>query len=168
MANQEARNRLVDEHVACENRHDLDAILRTFGASARYDDQPWNEQHEGHSGVRAYYESILMAMPDLHIEIVRRFASEEAIVLEVVITGTHLGVWRGLPATRRPVTFPLCAVFTFDDADRLSGERIYYDRASILRQLGVFREPDTPGGRLELTLAHPVTLLRAFGRSLRH
>ena len=28
------------------------------------------------------------------------------------------------------------------------GEKIYYDRASVLRQLGVFREPTTVAGRL--------------------
>jgi hypothetical protein len=30
--------------------------------------------------------------------------------------------------------FPLCSIFTFDDGDRLARERIYYDRANVLRQ----------------------------------
>jgi hypothetical protein len=40
------------------------------------------------------------------------------------------------------VQFPLCGIYTFDDEDRLAGEKIYYDRATVLRQLGVFHEPD--------------------------
>lgn len=31
---------VVDEHVRCENLHDLDAMMATFGKSARYDDEP--------------------------------------------------------------------------------------------------------------------------------
>ena len=167
MANLEARMRTVDEHIACENRHDLEGLLRSFGASARYDDEPWNERHEGPDAVRTYYETILRAMPDLHIDVRRRYAADDTVILEVVLSGTHLGPWRGMPATGRRVSFPLCAFFTFEDDDRLAGERIYYDRATILRQIGVFREPDTTAGRVELTLSHPVTLLKALGRSLR-
>jgi len=37
------------------------------------------------------------------------------VALEVTITGTQLGPWRGLPPTGRAVMFPLCGVFTFDD-----------------------------------------------------
>jgi hypothetical protein len=65
------------------------------------------------------------------------------------------------------VDFPLCGVFTFDAEDRLAGERIYYDRATVLRQLGVFREPSTWLGRMVTALAHPVTIVRADARGAR-
>ena len=35
-----ARTAIVDEHIRCENRHDLDAMMATFGVVARYDDEP--------------------------------------------------------------------------------------------------------------------------------
>jgi len=68
------------------------------------------------------------AMPDLEIEVQRRHVTDDAILLEVMIRGTHLGKWRGLPATGRRVEFPLCGVYTFDSENRLAGEKIYYDR----------------------------------------
>jgi steroid delta-isomerase-like uncharacterized protein len=80
--------------------------------------------------VRNYYNSLLKAMPDLHIEVQRRHASNDAVVIEATITGHHLGAWRGLPPTGRPVRFPLCGIFVFDEDDRLAGEKIYYDRAT--------------------------------------
>ncbi|MGE5052583.1 MAG: ester cyclase, partial [Acidobacteriota bacterium] len=86
------------------------------------------------------------------------------VLLEVLICGTHLGAWRGLPATGRRVEIPLCGVYTFDDVDRLAGERIYYDRATVLRQLGVFREPQTLMGRIGLLVTHPLTLAHALFR----
>jgi hypothetical protein len=64
------------------------------------------------------------------------------------------------------VEIPLCGVYTFDDDDQLAGERIYYDRASVLRQLGVFREPQTVVGRIGLLVAHPLTIAQAVFRSV--
>jgi hypothetical protein len=61
---------------------------------------------------------------------------------------------------------PLCGVYTFDDEDRLAGERIYYDRATVLRQLGVLREPQSVLGRIGILLAHPLTIGRALCRSM--
>jgi steroid delta-isomerase-like uncharacterized protein len=161
------RMALVEEHVRCENAHDLDGVIRTFGSTARYDDEPWDQHWQGIDAVRQFYSQLMAALPDLSIEIVKRHVAEETILLEVVIRGTHLGGWRGLPATGRHVEVPICGVYTFDADDRLAGERIYYDRAMIFRQLGVFHEPQTLLGDLTVALTHPVTIAKAFMRKLR-
>lgn len=157
---------LVEEHVRRENAHDLPGIMATFGAGARYDDEPWGEHHQGREAVAGYYENLLVSLPDLRIDITRCLASEDGVALEVMISGTQLGPWRGLPATGRRVSFPLCGVFTFDAAGKLSGERIYYDRGSVLQQVGLFRDPQSLLGRLEILLAHPVTVIRAYAGKL--
>jgi len=159
-----ARLKVVDEHITRENQHDIEGILRTFGRTARYDDEPWDGHYIGHNGVRTYYEGLLNALPDLHIEAQQRYASKDAVIVEVVISGHHLGAWRGLPPTRRPVRFPLCGIFVFDDDDHLAGEKIYYDRATVLRQLGVFLEPDSMLGRITTIITHPVTIVRTIWR----
>jgi len=161
------RMALVEEHVRCENAHDLDGVIRTFGESARYDDEPWNQHWEGRDQVREFYQQLMRALPDLSIEIVNRHVADQTIVLEVVIRGTHQGAWRGLPATGRPVEIPLCGVYTFDPNDRLAGEKIYYDRATVLRQLGVFHEPQTVLGDVTVLLTHPMTITKALLRKLR-
>ncbi len=161
-----ARIAIVEQHVRLENEHDLEGVLRTFGESARYDDEAWGEHYEGGNGVRLFYEQLMRALPDLQIEIQRRHVSDDSILLEVMIRGTHLGGWRGLPATGRRVEFPLCGVYTFDADDRLSGERIYYDRGTVLRQLGVFHEPQSALGRICILATHPVTMVRALARKL--
>jgi steroid delta-isomerase-like uncharacterized protein len=156
------RIRLVEEHVRAENHHDLERIMTTFGDRARYEDQPWGELHDGPAGIRAYYTRLLAALPDLYIAVERRHVTSDDVILEVTITGTHRGAWRGLPATGRRVRIPLCAVYTFDDAGKLAGERIYYDRAAMLGQIGLFHEPSTAAGRSLTALTHPVTILRAY------
>lgn len=152
------------EHIRLENAHDLPAVMDTFGPSARYDDEPWDEHHTGREGVRAFYEQLLCALPDLQIEVTKEHASSEAVIVECLIRGTHGGTWRRLPPTGRRLEFPLCGVYTFDADGKLAGERIYYDRAAVLRQCGVFREPTTPSGRLLLFLNHPLTLMTAWLR----
>src|SRR6266705_759237 len=72
-----------------EHQHDLEGILRTFGPTARYDDEPWDGHYIGHDGVRTYYYGLLKAIPDLHIEAQQRYASQNAVIVEVIITGHH-------------------------------------------------------------------------------
>ncbi len=159
-----ARIKIVEEHVKSENLHDIEAIMHTFGDTAQYDDEPWSEHHAGRGGVRGYYEDLLRVAPDLKIDVKRRHVTDENIILEVTISGTHIGNWRGLPGTGKKFEFPLCAVYTFDDADKLAGERIYYDRATVLRQVGVFHEPEYTLVRVSTILTHPVTITRAMAR----
>jgi len=153
---------IVEEHVRLENAHDLDGIMGTFGPEARYDDEPWNEHHLGHEQVRSYYQTLLRVAPDLKTEVLKRHLSGDAVILEVIVSGTQRGSWRGLPPTGRFVEFPLCGIFTFGADGKIAGERIYYDRATVLRQLGIFHEPTTPAGRILTPILHPITLLRAL------
>ena len=161
-----ARIAIVEEHIRLENDHNLEGVLLTFGDSARYDDEPWDKHYQGRNGVRAFYEQLMKALPDLEIDVQHRHVTEDTILVEVLIRGTHLGAWRGLPATGRTVEFPLCGVYTFDADDKLAGERIYYDRGTVLRQLGVFYEPQTVLGQISIVATHPFTFARAFARKL--
>jgi len=161
-----ARLKVVDEHVRHENAHDLEGIMGTFGASARYDDEPWDAHYVGRHAVHTFYQELLRAVPGLRIDVEQTHASASAVVLEVIIRGQHLGAWRGLPATGAQIALPLCGIYTFDDDDRLAGERIYYDRATLLRQLGVFHEPDRALGRITTLLTHPFTMAHIAVRKL--
>jgi steroid delta-isomerase-like uncharacterized protein len=161
-----ARLATVEQHIRLENEHDLEGILRTFGNTPQYDDQPWGEHYEGRHGVRQFYEQLMQALPDLKIDVQHQYVTDDAILVEVVIRGTHLGGWRGLPATGRRVEFPLCGVYTFDADDSLAGEKIYYDRGTVLRQLGVFHEPQSLLGQITILATHPTTIARAFVRKL--
>jgi steroid delta-isomerase-like uncharacterized protein len=160
-----ARLRLVEEHIRLENLHDLDGVMHTFGSAPRYDNEPMAEHHVGQAAVHAFYSELFQALPDLAIAVEQRYVTEEGILVEVRIRGMHLGPWRGLPGTGRRLDYPLCGIYTFDETDRLAGERIYYDRATIYRQLGIFHEPFTGVGRLLTAFMHPLTVARAWWRT---
>ena len=161
-----ARIAIVEQHIRLENQHDMEGVLSTFGEVARYDDEPWDAHYDGRDGVRQFYTQLMTALPDLEIEVRHQHVTYEAIVVEVIIRGTHLGEWKGLPATGRRVDLPVCGIYTFEADDRLAGERIYYDRGTVLRQLGVFHEPVSGVGRICTLATHPLTIARAYARKL--
>jgi steroid delta-isomerase-like uncharacterized protein len=163
---QAARIAIVEEHIRLENEHNLEGVLRTFGDGARYDDEPWDAHYEGREGVRRFYTQLMKALPDLEIDVQRRYVTDDAILVEVIIRGTHLGGWRGLPATGRRVDFPLCGIYTFDADNRLAGEKIYYDRGMVWQQLGIAHDPQSVLGRLTILATHPVTMARAYAGKL--
>ena len=129
-----ARIALVDEHAQAEMDCDLDRTLATLNEAPDYKIN--NDEFSGRESVRAFYADLYTGFPDLQLEITRRYVSDEAIIVEVTFSGTHKNQWSGIPATGRRVQFPLCAIFPFDENDRLAGERVYFDSALILRQLG--------------------------------
>ena len=132
-----ARERIVDEHVRTEVAHDLEGLVSTFDSAAEWRDLAGNETHSGHEGIRRLYAELFGGFPDFSLDVRRKHVASDAIILEVVATGTHNGVWKGIPATGRRVTFPICAIFTFSVNDKLTAEVVYYDRMTVLTQLGI-------------------------------
>ncbi len=61
----------------------------------------------------------------------------------------------------------MCAVYTFAEGDKLAGERVYYDRVTVLNQLGVLHDPEAALGRTLTAITHPLTLGRALFRQIR-
>ena len=132
-----ARLAIVEEHVRAELAHELDALVDTFGKDPEWIDNSAREDHHGHDGVRAYYADLFAGFPDFSLDIERRHIAEETIILEVLVRGTHTGTWKGIPPTGRRAEFPVCAVFTFDDRDQIHAEIVYFDRLTVMTQLGV-------------------------------
>jgi steroid delta-isomerase-like uncharacterized protein len=129
----------VEEHVREENRHALDTLMDTFGADASF---AVNAEHiAGRDGVRQFYTEVFKGFPDFTIDVQQTHAGDDAVILEVIIRGTHAGPFRGIPATGRRVEVPLCAVFPFDQDEKLAGERLYYDVALMLTQMGMLPQP---------------------------
>lgn len=127
----------VDEHVRAERAHEIDALVDTFGDHPFWDDRGASERHEGREGVRAYYADLFSGFPDFSFDITRRHVAADAVIMEVVAHGTHQASWKGIAPTGRRVEFPVCVVFTFDETDRLEAETVYFDRMTVLAQLGI-------------------------------
>ena len=156
------REALVREHMASENRHEFDATIETF-EHPRYELIGTGQVYDGPDEVRRYFDETRRAFPDQRNELLALHHADDAVLVEAVVRGTHLGPLQSLPPTGRSFELPILSIFLFD-GDNLVGERVYFDSATMLRQLGVARDPLSLGGRLGAVLAHPLTIGRALIR----
>lgn len=129
----EKRDYVVMQHVEAENRHDVDASIATF-PTPRYQVFPMGMIHDGEQAVGELLSGMFKGFQDFTVEIIKTHHSDDAVILEVRMKGTHLGEWAGLKPTGRLMNVPAVCIFEFD-RDRLECEKVYFDMAPLMNQL---------------------------------
>jgi steroid delta-isomerase-like uncharacterized protein len=163
----ERREAVVREHMESENRHEFDVTLGSFH-HPRYEIIATGEVHDGTDEVMRYFAETRAAFPDQRNELIGLHHADDSVIVEFNLLGTHLGNLRGLPPTGRAFTCRMLAIFEFEsEGDGIVCERVYFDTATIQRQLGIAHDPMTLKGRLATVLNHPVTIASAFLRRAR-
>lgn len=130
------REQIVREHMESENTHDFDVTLDTFAGHPRYEIIPTGEVYDGTAEVDRYYQETRAAFPDQRNEVIALHHADDAVIVEFWLRGTHKGEFRGIPPTGKSFECRMAAFFLFED-DRLTNERVYFDAATILTQLGL-------------------------------
>jgi steroid delta-isomerase-like uncharacterized protein len=156
------REAIVKEHMDSENRHEFDATMETFH-HPRYELIGTGDVYDGPEEVAGYFEETRRAFPDQRNELLSLHHSDDAVIVEAMLRGTHKGPLRGLPPTGRKFEMRFAAMFIFED-DKLVCERVYFDQSTVLRQLGIARDPASLTGRLETLAGHPLTIGRGLVR----
>ncbi|MGH2979320.1 MAG: ester cyclase, partial [Solirubrobacterales bacterium] len=156
------REAIVREHMESENRLDFDTTMSTFH-HPRYELIATGDVHDGEGEVARYFEESRRAFPDQRNELIELHHAEGAVIAEFDLKGTHLGTFRGLPPTGRSFTCRMAALFLFEE-DRLVCERVYFDAATIQRQLGIAHDPLTLRGRIATVLYHLINFVMASVR----
>ena len=134
-----AREAVVREHMESENRHEFDVTLGTF-SHPRYEIVPTGDVYDGEEEVSRYFEETRAAFPDQRNELIALYHSDDAVIVEFDLKGTHEGPLRGMPPTGKEFTCRTLAIFEFE-GDRIVCERVYFDVLTILGQLGVLAGP---------------------------
>lgn len=136
------REAIVQAHVAAENGGDIEGTIATFHAP-RYEVN--GEISDGADAVRDLLAMLLGASSDFRAEPRELHHTETAVISEGDVTGTHDGDLMGIAATGRRFRYPCTAIFEFDE-DRLLCEKVYFDFATVLGQLGVLPDRDPAPG----------------------
>ena len=129
----QVREATVRRHMESENVHDFDTVIATFG-HPRYEIIPTGQVHDGEAAVRNYFKETRSAFPDQRNELIALRHTDDGVVVEFWLLGTHRGPLMGFEPTGREFRCQMTAFFIFDGAD-LVCERVYFDSATILRQL---------------------------------
>jgi steroid delta-isomerase-like uncharacterized protein len=127
------REAIVRRHMESENVHDFDTTIGTF-ARPRYELVATGAVHDGEAAVRAYFRQTRTAFPDQRNELIALHHADDAVIAEFWLRGTHRGPLGALAPTGRAFECRMVALFLFEGAG-LVCERVYFDSATILRQL---------------------------------
>ncbi len=128
---------------------DTEATLATMVDDAYVNHVPVMTGGRGKQALRAFYSTdfIPKMPPDTALIPVSRTVGENQLVDEMIFSFTHTEEmpWMlpGVAPTHRPVKIPLVVIVKFRDG-KLAHEHIYWDQASVLKQIGLITDPSLP------------------------
>jgi carboxymethylenebutenolidase len=139
-----------DEHTGYEFlTRDVSSTIATMVEDAYVNHVPVMTGGYGHAALRKFYkEDFISPMPaDTSIQLISRTLGQDQLVDEIIFSFTHTQEmpWMlpGVPPTHRHVDIPLVVVVGFREG-KLAHERIYWDQASVLKQIGLLTDPSLP------------------------
>lgn len=137
-----------ERHMAAEFKEkSLDATMATMGSDPFLNHVPLMTGGVGLVEVRHFYGTYFIPghPPDTEVIPVARTVGHDRIVDELIHKFTHTiampWILPGVPPTGKRVEVAVVVVIQFADG-KITGERIYWDQASVLAQVGLI-DPGT-------------------------
>jgi predicted ester cyclase len=90
---------------------------------------------DGAAAVEEFLTQLFNAFPDLWLRQRALYHADNAVTVECRFGGTYGGVWAGVAPTGRSVDVESALIFPFEGTNLIC-EKVYFDNATILRQLG--------------------------------
>jgi carboxymethylenebutenolidase len=141
---------LWEEHTSHEfSTRDTEATLATMVEDAYVNHVPVLTGGVGKDALRIFYsvDFIPSMPPDTKLTPISRTVGDEQLVDEMIFSFTHTREmpWMlpGIAPTNRHVEVALVAIVRFRDG-KLAHEHIYWDQASVLKQIGLLTDPGLP------------------------
>src|SRR5215467_5152647 len=142
--------RLWEEHTRHEfSTRDTEATLDTMVEDAYVNHVPVMTGGQGKDELRRFYSTDFFPSmpPDTALIPISRTIGSNQLVDEIIFSFTHTQEmpWMlpGVPPTNRRVEVALVAIVHFRDG-KLAHEHIYWDQASVLKQIGLLNDSSLP------------------------
>jgi steroid delta-isomerase-like uncharacterized protein len=114
-----------------------DSKLNVLSQSYRYHSSGLPEEGiQGRDAYRDYIQTLHEAFPDIEYAITDMVASDEVVMSEWTVTGTHDGQFSGIPPTGRTIEMHTMAKEVIKDG-QIQEEWGYTDTNELMAQLGV-------------------------------
>jgi carboxymethylenebutenolidase len=141
---------LFDAHTQAEfKKRDIEATMATMGQAPHVTHVPTMTGGAGREAVRRFYETWFIGHwpADTMVTPISRTVGDSQVVDEVMISFTHdcdmPALLPGVKPTGRKVIIPFVVVAGCK-AGKIEFERIYWDQASMLAQLGLIDKAKLP------------------------
>lgn len=108
---------------------DTSAIGRFFAAD--YVGHLTDQAIHGHAGIRGVIDLYRRAFPDLQVDVEILVEAGDRVAWQRTMRGTHLGAYRGFPASSRPIVWRDMLASRFHDG-RIAEEWVVTDLAERL------------------------------------
>jgi steroid delta-isomerase-like uncharacterized protein len=126
---------LVDAHLRAEGLGDVDGAVAVYTDDIEHDVVGFpNSPTRGVDGARDFYNYLTANFRSETEEVLHRYVTGNAIILEQIMTGSVIGEMFGLHGHGRRISFRMLHVFEFCDG-AISRENIWLDSAAIVEQL---------------------------------
>jgi steroid delta-isomerase-like uncharacterized protein len=143
------RLEVLREHVRAESEHDMDALLAGMTSDCFNDVVGVPKPFVGPEQTAERYRKHWEGFPDFTVRVRRVLSADDStVVTENEWRGTHLGTFLGWSATGKPVRMRAIVVWHFK-GDQLWGETVFFDNASLLKQIGASIEIPPPSGTMK-------------------
>jgi steroid delta-isomerase-like uncharacterized protein len=119
------------------NRKNLDAVDRFIASDLV---QHVRNVSPGREGIKKFFELIYASFPDARFTIEDMLAEGDKVMWRFTIQATHLGPFRGIPPTGKPITLTGMAVTRIRDGQMVENWN-ETDDLGLLQQLGVIPMP---------------------------
>ena len=147
---QQAMIEIWERHMAAEfEEKNIDATMATMTSDPFVNHVPVMTGGAGAGEVRHFYSTYFLPghPPDTEVVPVARTVGEDRVVDELIHKFTHTiempWILPGVPPTGRRVEVAVIVVVQIIDG-KIAGERIYWDQASVLAQIGLIDAEKLP------------------------
>ena len=128
--------------MAYQIARDKDVVswVALFTEDGAFTDKSIDVVYRGPDGLSEAVEIYATAFPDLHRELYQLYSTDDIVVVQLALRGTHLGAFRlpqgTIPPTGKRMDAPCCDVFELSDG-KIRRFDCYPSTSVLLTQLGV-------------------------------
>jgi steroid delta-isomerase-like uncharacterized protein len=126
---------LVERHLKAEGAGDVEGAVAVYTDDVEHDAVGWpGGVLHGKEAARQFYVELTANFRTEDEQPSHRYWSDDAMVLDQMMTGTVTGSMLGMPGNGRRITFRILHVFEFRDG-LISRENVWLDGGAIQQQL---------------------------------
>ena len=130
--NKKVMSYFIEEVINNKNLNAADAIV----AEDFIEEIPFPGQEPGREGLKFALNSMFTGFPDMKWTVHEQIAEGEKVVMRFTWTGTHQGIFMGIPPTNKKVEVWGVVIDVVKNG-LFSESRIIMDNIGLLKQLGV-------------------------------
>jgi len=128
--------------VIAYNEKNWDKARASLVEKAIYDEKATGRRLQGVNQIIEAWQGWATTFPDSKATFVSEYASGDTVVLELVWKGIQTGPLQTptgtIPPSNKPIEIPACQVVKVEGG-KLQSVTHYFDMATMLRQIGVFK-----------------------------